>query len=74
MAGDRGGRGGKSGGAMTAKLVNRTDGRWHIEIAPEDTKDGLGQFMVALSAQKLVARSLGGLVIVEVGEQNEKIK
>lgn len=62
---------------MIATLVNRIDGRWHIEVRPEHHEgDGMGpgrtqadeetDFIVSLSTQKLTARTLGGLIIVEV--------
>jgi hypothetical protein len=56
---------------MTARLCNRTDGRWHIEIMPDEGPDSIeGPFMLALSAKNvtMIARSVGSSIIVEVAE------
>lgn len=50
---------------MTARLVHRIDGKWHIEVQAEDGDAIDTEFFVALGAVRLNARMLGGLMVIE---------
>lgn len=61
---------------MTARMVNRLDGKWHIEITPSESPDSEeGPFFLALGGRKdrLAVRMIGGLMLVEVKDQNDTI-
>jgi hypothetical protein len=48
---------------MMAKLVNRTDGKWHIEVVPDTDMES--NLLVSIT-KPLLVHKIGGLLLIEV--------
>ncbi len=56
---------------MRARLLPLLNGRWVIEVTTDEGDPIDSDFIVALSASKLSARTVGGCILVEAAETRD---